>query len=98
MKVILLQDVKGIGKKFEVKEISACNARNFLLENNMAKPGTEAALKEIERMQTARTEEEKGEEKHLAELVRKLRDTSIEFTLKTDKDGSVFGSVGKEAI
>ena len=44
MKVILLQDVAKIGKKFEVKEVAEGYARNFLLARNLAKPATSEAL------------------------------------------------------
>ena len=44
MKVILLQDVDKIGKKYEVKDVAAGHARNFLIPKGLAKPATEEAL------------------------------------------------------
>ena len=45
MKVILLQDVEGLGKKYEVKEVKEGHARNLLLPEKLAKPATKEALK-----------------------------------------------------
>ena len=48
MKVIILQDIKGIGKKFDVKEIKDGYAKNFLIPRGLAKIATNAAVKELE--------------------------------------------------
>ena len=98
MKIILSQDVRSIGKKNDVKEVSDGYARNFLFPNNLAKPATPANVKALEILKTKFTQEEAELKKHLEELARNIGGIALEFTLKTDEAGSVFGSVTKEMI
>ncbi len=98
MKVILLADVRSLGKKNDVKEVSDGYARNFLFVNDLAEPATPGALKKLEIMQKKLHEDETELIKHLEVLARKINETSIEFPVKTDAHGSVFGSVTKEMI
>ena len=62
MKVIFLQDVKGKGKKGEIKEVPLGYAQNFLIKKNLAKEATKQAIGELKGKQ-------KSEEKHAAELL-----------------------------
>ena len=62
MKVIFLQDVKGKGKKGEIKEVPSGYAQNFLIKKNLAKEATNQAIGELKGKQ-------KSEEKHAAELL-----------------------------
>lgn len=98
MKIILIQDVRGVGKKNDVKEAADGYARNFLFPNGLAKPATPASLKELEIFKAGLAKEDAELMKHLEELARKLNEFSLEFRLKTDDIGSVFGSVTKEMI
>ena len=98
MKIILLEDVKNLGKKFEIKEASGGYARNFLFPNKLAEPATSAALKRIEAM---KADHEKGEEelqKHLKTIADQIESAVLVFPLKTDKSGAAFGSINKETI
>jgi large subunit ribosomal protein L9 len=98
MKVILLEDVKKLGKKFEIKEVSGGYARNFLFPNKIAESVTPTSLKKIEIM---KIEHEKGEEelqKHLSALATEIEAATLVFPLKTDKSGAVFGSINKDTI
>ncbi|GIW65280.1 MAG: 50S ribosomal protein L9 [Candidatus Parcubacteria bacterium] len=98
MKVILLENVKGLGKKYELKNVSDGYAKNFLFPKNLAKPATPEEIKKIENLKLKLAEEEKELIKHLEEVSRLINDRFIEFNLKTDKTGTVFGSVTKEMI
>lgn len=98
MKVILLQDYRAIGRKYDVKEISDGFARNFLFPNKIAKPATQSAIHEIENLKKESAKKEEELKKHLAELARKINGMALEFTVKADEHGSVFGSVTKEMI
>ena len=98
MKVILLQDIRGVGKKNDVKEVSDGYARNFLFQNNLAKAATPMNMKQLEALKSKLGKEETELKKHLEELSRKMKGISLEFMLKTDEAGSVFGSVTKEMI
>ncbi len=98
MKVILLQDVRKIGQKHEVKEVSDGYARNFLFVNKLAEPATPAALKKRDALLAEHEKEDHELRARLTEISRKLADTKLEFELRTDKSGRLFGSVNKESI
>jgi len=98
MKVILLQDIHSLGKKFEVKEVLEGYARNFLFPRGLAKSGTPAALRDLEQTKAGLAKEETELKKRLAVIAEKLVRTTLEFTLKADSTGAVFGSVTKDAI
>lgn len=98
MKVIFLTDVRNIGKKNDVKEVSDGYARNFLFVNKLAEPATPGALKKLADMKSTHEKEDKEMHDHLAAIALKLRDTTLEFEVKTDKTGVIFGSVNKESI
>ncbi len=98
MKVIILEDVKKIGKKFEVKEVSDGYARNFLFPNKLAELATPTALKKIEVMRAQHEKESAENEKILKAIAKKMEETTLVFALKTDKAGAVFGSINKDNI
>lgn len=98
MKVILLADVPGVGKKHEVKEVSDGYARNFLFVNKLAEPATQGALAKLEALKAEHDKEDRELHARLEEISRKLADTKLEFTLRADKTGALFGAVNKESI
>ncbi|HEX4104285.1 MAG TPA: 50S ribosomal protein L9 [Candidatus Paceibacterota bacterium] len=98
MKVILLEDVRNIGKKFEVKEVSDGYARNFLFVNKLAEPATPDALKKLEHMKSEHDKADREIRGHLEKIAQKIAGLKLEFELKTDKTGATFGSVNKESI
>ena len=98
MKVIFLQDVRGVGKKNDAKDVPDGYARNFLFPNKLAKAATSDAMKKLA-IEKANAEHEDAElTTRLHALARKLAETEIQFELAVGKDGSVFGSINKEAI
>lgn len=97
MKVILLQDVKGLGKKGDVANASDGYARNFLFPKGLAVEATEGNMKtlgEQKKSQQAKKEKELEEAKALAE---KINAITVEIKTKAGEGGRLFGSVtGKE--
>ena len=100
MKVIFLADVKGKGKKGEIKEVPTGYAQNFLIKKNLAKEATAQAVGELRGKQ-------KSEEKAQAELVAEAQGikaklaeetTVVEFTEKVGPDGRTFGSITSKKI
>ena len=100
MKVIFLQDVKGKGKKGEIKEVPSGYAQNFLIKKNLAKEATNQAIGELKGKQ-------KSEEKAHAELVAEAKNiqaklaeetTVVQFTEKIGPDGRTFGSITNKKI
>ena len=98
MKVIILEEVRGVGKKFEVKEVRDGYARNFLFPNKLAEPANPSSLKKLAALMADHDKNEIELKKHLEEMARKINDMRIQFDLKKGKDGSIFGSVNKEAV
>ena len=97
MKVILLSDVKKVGKKGEVKEVSDGYARNFLIARNLAVPYSEGSKKVLAKQEADKLradEESRYEAKLLKEEIEPL---TFEFPVKS-KDGNVFGSVSSKQI
>ncbi len=98
MKIILLEDVRNVGKKFEVKEVSDGYARNFLFVNKLAESATPGALKKLEAQKAEHEKEDHALHARLEEIARKLNGTKLEFELAGDDTGALFGSVNKESI
>lgn len=100
MKVIFLQDVKGKGKKGEVKEVPTGYAQNFLLKNNLAKEATKGSISELEgqkRAQEKHEEEILQEANELKKLLEK-EDTVVKIKTKAGDDGRIFGSIPSKQI
>ena len=98
MKVILLKDVKGTGKKGEVKEVAEGYARNYLIPRKLAVAATQGnmnALKDQKRREERRKEEERKEAEALAE---KLNNMKVTFPMKLGKEGRTFGSITSKQI
>ncbi|HAJ69714.1 MAG: 50S ribosomal protein L9 [Alkalibacterium gilvum] len=98
MEVILLKDVKGTGKKGEVKNVSDGYARNFLIKKGVAKEATSSAKKEL----TMKKKAQKREEKEMFEEAKSEKDilekNPIEIKEKAAEDGRLFGSVTTKQI
>ncbi|MFH1193094.1 MAG: 50S ribosomal protein L9 [Candidatus Jorgensenbacteria bacterium] len=98
MKVILLREVKGLGRKGEVKEVKDGYARNFLLPRKFAEPASAAALGRAAALETLRVQER---EKHLARAaaeVEKLASIPLKFHVRAGEKGELFGSVTTKDI
>ncbi|HER0336729.1 TPA: 50S ribosomal protein L9 [Streptococcus pyogenes] len=100
MKVIFLADVKGKGKKGEIKEVPTGYAQNFLIKKNLAKEATSQSIGELKGKQKA---EEKAQAEILAEAqaVKAVLDedkTRVQFQEKVGPDGRIFGSITAKKI
>ncbi|HDA6653433.1 TPA: 50S ribosomal protein L9 [Staphylococcus aureus] len=98
MKVIFTQDVKGKGKKGEVKEVPVGYANNFLLKKNYAVEATPGNLKQLE-LQKKRAKQERQQEIEDAKALKEtLSNTEVEVSAKTGEGGKLFGSVSTKQI
>lgn len=98
MKVILLKDVKNVGKKDEIVEVSDGYGRNYLLRNKLAVLASEKAmeiLSDQKKQQQQFLEEKKQEAIALKEKIEKI---VLTFQIKSGKDGKLFGSVSTVKI
>jgi len=98
MKVILLKDIKGLGKTDEVKEVAEGYARNFLFPQNLAVIATETVLRTIQAKQKIKLEKEKKQKKQAEELINKLKGLKIEIRVKSDEKGTLFAAIGEKQI
>ena len=98
MRIIMLKDVKGVGKKGEIVTVSDGYGANYLIPRGLAalsSPEALGRLKAEERQEAIRQKELKKE----AEAIRdRLEHINVEFTAKAGKDGRMFGSISPKEI
>lgn len=98
MKVILLQDVKSLGKKGDIVEVKDGYARNSILPKKL---GVEATGKNLNDLKLKKANDEKIAAENLAAakaLAEELKDKEITLSLKTGEGGKTFGSVSSKEI
>jgi len=98
VKVILLEDVKKVGKKGEIVNVADGYGQNFLIKNNLAVIANAKgrAILDQQKKEVELQEEVKKEE--AMEISRKLEKITLEFALSSGKDGRVFGSISTKQI
>ena len=98
MKVILLEDVKSLGKKGEIVNVSDGYARNFILKTGK---GIEANTKNLNDLKLKKANDDKVAQEHYeaaVELGKKIEAGKIEVSIKTGEGGKAFGSVSSKEI
>ena len=98
MKVILLQDIKGTGKKDQIVEISDGYARNYLLPRKMAKEATSEALNALEKARSADRHREEVRKQDAERRSRELKGKVIQLEVKGGENGKLYGSVTNDQI
>jgi len=98
MKVILLQDIEDLGKKYEVKDVKSGYARNFLLPKELVKPATKQALKWLDDQKAVIEKEAEEDLKKAQELASKLDGLEINIATKIGESGQLFESVNNQKI
>src|SRR5699024_12551593 len=98
MKVIFLKDVKGQGKKGEVKNVAVGYAHNYLLKNNLAIEATPGNLKALDAKKKKSEQEEQEEKEEAMDLKDKLADVTVELKSKTDDAGRLYTSMTNKQI
>lgn len=98
MKVIFLQDVKGQGKKGQIKDLSEGYVRNFLLPQGLAKLASDGNLKTLE-VQNAAEQKRKEKEKEDAQaLGKRLDELTVVIKTKAGEGGRLFGAITSKQI
>lgn len=98
MKVILTQDVKSLGKKGEVVEVSEGYARNMLLKKGLGKEATGKNMNDL-KLQKANAEKIARETLEAAQaLGKEMKDKTVNVAVKAGEGGRVFGSVSSKEI
>lgn len=98
MKVILLSDVKGKGKKDSVIVVSDGYANNYLIKNNLAVPYTKRSSEILSNELELKKEEEEELVSSLNKIKGKLENKTLTFKVKTGARDKVFGSVSNKQI
>lgn len=98
MKVIFLQDVKGKGKKGEIKNVSDGFAKNFLLPQKMAVEATAANLNAAKGKQESIQYHKDMEEDNAKKLAEKIAQISLNISAKAGENGKLFGSVTSKEL
>ncbi|GAA5416530.1 50S ribosomal protein L9 [Paraliobacillus ryukyuensis] len=98
MKVIFQKDVKGKGKKGEVKNVSDGYARNYLLKNNLAVEATAGNMKALEAKKNKEQELEQEEIDEAKQLKEQLANMEVQLKTKSGKGGKLFGSITSKQI
>ncbi|UTR16564.1 50S ribosomal protein L9 [Salipaludibacillus sp. LMS25] len=98
MKVIFLSDVKGKGKKGEVKNVSEGYARNYLLKNNLAVEANKGNMKTLEKKQESAERQAEEELNEAQAFKEKMEDMTVELKAKAGEGGRLFGAVTNKQI
>ena len=98
MRVIFRQDVKGVGKKDEIKEVKDGYAINFLIKKNLAVVANQENLDNLKKEQIIRKENHDKAKKEALEEKNKLEKLVLTFKVKTGEGDRVFGSVSQKQI
>ena len=98
MKVILLADVKGQGKKGELCNVSDGYARNFLFPKNLAVEANTASMAEMKSREDAKAHHIKEEKAAATELAKKIEGSRFTLTAKAGVGGKLFGSVTTKEV
>ncbi len=98
MKVILLEDLKNLGEKYEVVEVSDGYARNFLLKKGKAKIASKSALAKIEKMKEKEKKEKEEKIKEIKKLISDLEKKKITIKTKTGEKDQLFESITAKKI
>ena len=98
MKVVLLEDVRGTGKKGEIKEVSTGYAQNFLLKNGKAKIADSTAINETTNAKNAKEYHYNQDLEKAKSLAEKLKNVVLTLKIKGGNNGKSFGSVTNKEI
>lgn len=100
MKVIFTEDVKGRGKRGQIKNVPDGYAQNFLIPRGKAKIATKAAMSELKGQERSKEKREAEELAQAKELKKKLEadNTVLEMSGKAGSDGRMFGSISSKQI
>ena len=98
MKVILLEDVKSVGKKGELVNASDGYAKNFLFPKKLAVEATKSNLNDFELKQKAEAKRKKEELEKAQNMAKELENKTVTVKVKTGENGKLFGSVTNKEV
>ena len=98
MKVILLRDIKKLGKKFEVKEVSPGYARNLLIPNGYAILADKQSLKRLESQKNIEMKKAEERQKENEKMIKELEGKEIKIDTKIGDKGQLFETINEQKI
>jgi len=98
MKVILLQDVKNVGKKNDVLEVADGYAKNFLIKKNLATIANNEKLNENKQLKNAQDFHKQVELENAKVLAKEIEKITLEMSLKFGENGKAFGSITSKEV
>lgn len=98
MKVILKQDIKGVGKKDQVINAADGYAKNYLFPKNLAVPADTGNMNNLKAKQTSESFRRGEDLKASQALAEKMKDMTIEFKVKAGENGRLFGAITAKEI
>ncbi len=98
MRILLCEDIRGLGWLGDVVEVNAGYARNYLLPQGRGKPATDANLRSIAKEKTSRAEERKLEAEQLQKVAEAVEGAEAVVAAKANEQGILFGSVSASQI
>jgi large subunit ribosomal protein L9 len=98
MKVILLKDVEGVGKKFEIKEVKSGYGRNFLIQRGLAQPATKEALLWVETQKEIESKKSEEDLMKIQQQASTIDGQEIEVPVKVGDEDQLFESVNAQKI
>lgn len=98
MKVIFLKDVKGQGKKGEIKDVSEGYANNFLIPKGLVSVASQGNVKQLENQSQAEKKKKEQEKQKAQALAEKIEALTIQIKAKSGEGGRLFGSITSKQI
>lgn len=98
MKVIFIKDMKGQGKKGQVKEVSEGYAQNFLFPRGVARPATEGNMKTLEQQNASEQKRKQQEKDEAVALGKQLEEMTVTVKAKSGEGGRLFGAITSKQI
>lgn len=98
MKVILLKDIKGTGKKGDILNVSDGHGRNYLIPRGLAKEATSGNINSLKAQKASEKKKKEKELKEAKELAEKISNITLKFKSKSGEGGKLFGSITTKDI
>jgi len=98
MRVILLQDIDNLGKKYEIKEVKDGYARNFLIPKGLAKLATKEVMSWLETQKETEAKKEEEELKKVQEFASSMEGLEVIIPVKIGEEGQLFESINAQKI
>jgi len=98
MKIILLQDIKNVGKKDQIINASDGYAKNFLFPRNLAEEATDKNLAKLKAKQKVEQDKKDKEKEEAKEIAKKLETITVKIKSKAGENGKLFGAITSKDI